>query len=85
MREREERTVDYTVFLGNSNRLGDEVKTDERNGYGMREKEERTVGKGLEASATPFFWEPLLRLGDGVKTTERNGYQMRKREERTVG
>ena len=55
MREREERTVDYIVFLGSSNRLGDEVKIDERNGYGMREKEERTVGKGLEASTTPFF------------------------------
>ena len=55
MREREERTVDYTIFLGSSNCLGDEVKTDERNGYGMREKQERTVGKGLEASGTPFF------------------------------
>ena len=62
MREREERTVDYTVFLGSSNRLGDEVKIDERNGYGMREKEERTVGKGLEASATPFFWEAQIVL-----------------------
>ena len=62
MREREERTVDYTVFLGSSNRRDDEVKTDERNGYGMREKEERTVGKGLEASATSFFWEAQITL-----------------------
>ena len=62
MREREERTVDYIVFLGSSNRLGDEVKIDERNGYGMREKEERTVGKGLEASATSFFWESQIAL-----------------------
>ena len=37
-------TVGYTIFVGSSNRLGDGVKTDERNGYQMREGEERTVG-----------------------------------------
>ena len=43
MREREERTVDYTIFMGSSNRLDDRVKIDERTGYEMREREERTV------------------------------------------
>ena len=44
MREREEKTGGQDVFVGSSNRLGDRVKKAERNGYQMREKEERTGG-----------------------------------------
>ena len=84
--EREERknrrlgswTVCYTIFVGCSNRLDDRVKTDEKNRYQMREREERTIGYSI-------FVGSSNRLGDGVKTDERNGYQMREREERTIG
>ena len=44
MREMEERTVGYIVFVGSSNCIGNKVKTNERNGYQMREREERIVG-----------------------------------------
>ena len=35
--------------------LGDGVKTDERNGYQMREKEERTVGQGVFVGRIFYF------------------------------
>ena len=79
--ERGKKEPSATLFLWDFLlRLGDRVKTDERNGC-QNERKGRKNGR----SARVFLWEPLLRLGDGVKTTERNGYQMRKREERTVG
>ena len=79
--EREKKEPSVTLFLWDFLlRLGDRVKTDERNGC-QNEREERKNGR----SAKVFLWEPLLRLGDGVQKDERNGYQMREREdERSV-
>ena len=67
--------------MGSSNHLGDRVKTDERNGYQMREREQsaRVLNRRLHC-----FVGSSNCLGDGVKTDERNGYQMREGEERTV-
>ena len=79
--ERGKKEPSATLFLWDFLlRLGDRVKTDERNGC-QNEREGRKNGR----SARVFLWEPLLRLGDGVQKDERNGYQMREREdERSV-
>ena len=55
-------TVGYTIFVGSSNRLSDEVRTDERNGYQMREGEERTIGYGVlwEKEYLILEFQPVL-------------------------
>ena len=73
-----EMTENFKTLHDSLLRLGDGVKKDERNGYQMREMEERIVGYGV-------FMGSSNRLDDRVKKDERNGYQMREREKRTIG
>ena len=40
--------------MGSSNRLDDRVKKNERNGYQMRKREERTVNKGVFVGSSNF-------------------------------
>ena len=49
-------------YTGFSNRLGDRVKKDERNGYQMRAREEKTVGYGVFVGSSKFYFGVFSRF-----------------------